>query len=221
MGRYRAIIFDLDGVLIDTEPLYLKAGNLLVEQDGALPISERESKEVLLGTTVEETWRRIIGLRGLTRPLEYYLDRYDAAVREVLGGDMVPQSGVLDLIREAKDRGLPVGVASSSLRSWIQIKLEAIGLENAFDVLVGGDDVIRGKPEPDIYLQAARGLGVPPDECIAIEDSPTGIASAVAAGAYTIAVWTESTDGVDVSQAHAFLRSLDQFDLSLLKTAGG
>ena len=134
---------------------------------------------------------------------------------------MVPQSGVLDLIREAKDRGLPVGVASSSLRSWIQIKLEAIGLENAFDVLVGGDDVIRGKPEPDIYLQAARGLGVPPDECIAIEDSPTGIASAVAAGAYTIAVWTESTDGLDVSQAHAFLRSLDQFDLSLLKTAGG
>ena len=220
MGDYRAIIFDLDGVLIDTEPLYLKAGNLLVQQDGALPITDQESKDVLLGTTVEETWRRIIGLRGLVHPLQYYLDRYDDAVRQVLKVDMVPQPGVLDLIRESKERDLPIGVASSSLRSWIQIKLEAIGLADAFDLLVGGDEVAHGKPEPDIYIKAAQGLGVPTDECVAIEDSPTGIAAAVASGAYTVAVWTESTDGLDVSQANTFLRSLEQFDLSMLKSAG-
>lgn len=219
MGNFRAIIFDLDGVLIDTEPLYLKACNLLIQREGAAAITEAENNTTLLGTTVEETWRRIINLRSLTQPLEYFLERYDGAVRQVLQEDLVVQPGVLALLAAAKNRGLPVAVASSSLRTWIDLKLKAIGLQDTFDVVLGGDQVTNGKPEPDIYLQAAQGLGIPPAECIVIEDSPTGIAAAVAAGTYTISVWTSSTDGLDVSQAHANLKSLVDFDLSLLKDA--
>ena len=83
-------------------------------------------------------------------------------------------------------------------------------------MVLGGDDVTLGKPNPDIYLLAAERLGLPPLECIAIEDSPVGIAAAVSAGIHTVAVRTESTKGLDISQAHQVLDSLEDFDLSLL-----
>ena len=217
MGNYRAILFDLDGVLIDTEPLYLKATNLVIAQEGAAPISEEENKQRLLGTTVEETWRRVIQMRDLSHQLEHYVEMYDVFVRQVMQEDLVAQPGVVRLIDEARNRGLPIAVASSSLREWIDLKLGAIGLNNAFDLILGGDQVERGKPEPEIYIKAAQGLGVPPEECVAIEDSPTGIAAAVASGAYTVAVWTASTEGLDLSQSHEFIRSLEDFDLSLLR----
>jgi beta-phosphoglucomutase-like phosphatase (HAD superfamily) len=98
----------------------------------------------------------------------------------------------------------------------VNLKLEAIQLQKAFDVVLGGDDVANGKPAPDIYRLAAQCLGLSPQKCIAIEDSPIGIASAVGSGAYTIAVRTYSTRNLDISAAHAILESLEEFDLSLL-----
>jgi beta-phosphoglucomutase-like phosphatase (HAD superfamily) len=102
------------------------------------------------------------------------------------------------------------------LRSWVDLKLETLGLQKAFEAVLGGDEVTHGKPAPDIYLLAAQRLGVPPSECIAIEDSPVGIAAAVGSGAYTVAVRTYSTRNLDLSQAHAILDSLEFFDLTLL-----
>jgi beta-phosphoglucomutase-like phosphatase (HAD superfamily) len=107
-------------------------------------------------------------------------------------------------------------VASSSLRSWVHLKLQAIKLGDAFDVVLGGDDVRQGKPNPEIYRLAAQCLGLPPQSCIAIEDSPVGIAAAVGSGAYTIAVRTYFTRNLDISQAHLVLDSLEEFDLGLL-----
>ena len=120
------------------------------------------------------------------------------------------------LLAVCQARGLPKAVASSSLHMWVDLKLNAIGLTNAFDAVLGGDDVANGKPAPDIYIKAANSLGLAPEECIAIEDSPVGIAAAVASGAYTIAVRTEYTRNLDVSRAHEILETLVDFDLSLL-----
>ena len=216
MGDFRAIIFDMDGVLVDSEPLFFNAVNLLLEREGGSPVSEEENRINLIGTTVEETWRRLAKMRNLTRPLPYYLENYDGVVRQVLREQLVPRPGVTHILEAARQRGLPTAVASSSLRSWVELKLEALKLDHTFNAVLGGDDVARGKPEPDIYLTASQRLGVPPSECIAIEDSPIGIAAAVASGIYTIAVRTKSTDGLDISQAHAVLDSLTDFDLSLL-----
>ena len=145
-----------------------------------------------------------------------YTSRYDEIVRQVMMEELAPQPGVRALLEICSQRGLPKAVASSSLHQWVDLKLEAIGLVGAFDLVLGGDDVTRGKPEPDIYLKAAAGLGLPPEQCIAIEDSPIGIAAAVGSGAYTIAVRTEYTRNLDVSQAHTILETLEDFNLSLL-----
>ena len=216
MVGYRAIIFDMDGVLVDSEPLFLNAINRLLAQEGVDPVSEAENQEFLIGTTIQETWRQLKLRRPLPLPAETYMQRYDVIVREVMMQELAPQPGVRALIAACRQRGLSVAVASSSRHIWVDLKLAAIGLTGAFDLVLGGDDVTRGKPEPDIYLKAAAGLGLPPEQCIAIEDSPIGIAAAVAAGTCTIAVRTDYTRHLDVSQAHAILETLEEFDLSLL-----
>ena len=219
MAGYRAIIFDMDGVLVDSEPLFFNAINRLLIQEGAEPVSDAENQEFLIGTTVEETWRQLKERRPLPLPIETYISRYDRIVREMMMQELAPQPGVRELMAACRERGLPIAVASSSRHSWVDLKLAALGLTGAFDLVLGGDDVTNGKPAPDIYLKAAAGLGLPPAECIAIEDSPVGIAAAVAAGTYTIAVRTDYTRHLDVSQAKAILETLEDFDLALL--AGG
>lgn len=218
MVGYRAIIFDMDGVLVDSEPLFLNAINRLLVQEGVDPVSEAENQEFLIGTTIQETWRQLKLRRPLPLPAEAYMQRYDVIVREVMMQELAPQPGVRELIAACRQRGLPIAVASSSRHIWVDLKLAAIGLTGAFDLVLGGDDVVNGKPEPDIYLKAAAGLGIPPEQCVAIEDSPIGIAAAVASGAYTIAVRTDYTRHLDVSQAHAILETIEDFDLSLLST---
>ena len=216
MTGYRAIIFDMDGVLVDSEPLFLGAINRLLEQEDVPLVSEKENEEFLIGTTIGETWRYLKANRALPLSASIYTSRYDEIVRQVMMEELAPQPGVRALLEICSQRGLPKAVASSSLHQWVDLKLEAIGLVGAFDLVLGGDDVTRGKPEPDIYLKAAAGLGLPPEQCIAIEDSPIGIAAAVGSGAYTIAVRTEYTRNLDVSQAHTILETLEDFDLSLL-----
>jgi HAD superfamily hydrolase (TIGR01509 family) len=155
-------------------------------------------------------------MRQLLRSVDAFMTRYDVIVKQVLKEHLTPQPGVSRLLQECRQRRLPKAVASSSLRSWVDLKLEALRLQDAFEAVLGGDEVTHGKPAPDIYRLAAQRLGVPPAECIAIEDSPVGIAAAVASGAYTVAVRTYSTRNLDLSQAHAVLDSLEFFDLALL-----
>lgn len=216
MGDFQGVIFDMDGVLVDSEPIFLSAINRLITNEGVDPISEEENEKYLLGTTVELTWERLKEMRHLTASTPTYIERYDKLVRQVLIEELTPQPGVNRLLDECVQRRLPKAVASSALRSWVNLKLNAIKLGGAFDVVLGGDDVTNGKPNPEIYRLAAQCLGLPPQSCIAIEDSPVGIAAAVGSGAYTIAVRTYFTRNLDISQANLVLDSLEQFDLGML-----
>ncbi|MCI0786398.1 MAG: HAD hydrolase-like protein, partial [Chloroflexi bacterium] len=98
MGDYKAIIFDMDGVLVDSEPLFLKAINSLVIQENAEPISEDENRDHLIGTTIEETWRRLKQLRGLPLSIPEYIQRYEVVVEQVLKQELAAQPGVVALI---------------------------------------------------------------------------------------------------------------------------
>ena len=219
MAGYRGILFDMDGVLVDSEPLFHKAVNVLVEQCGAAPITEEENNRYLLGTTVEETWMRVKELRDIPQTPAQLLAGYNEVVRAVLRSDLTPRPGVRELVAEARRRGLPIAVASSSLREWVELKLAVIDLTNAFPVRLGGDDIENGKPAPDIYVKAARLLGLEPEQCIAIEDSPIGLAAASSSGAYTVCTLTDSTRHLDLSAADVIIENLEHFDYGLL--AGG
>ena len=216
MAGYKGILFDMDGVLVDSEPLFHKAVNIMVERCGAAPITEEENNRYLLGTTVEETWVRVKELRGISQTPAELLAGYNEVVKDVLRSDLTPRPGVRDLIAEAQRRGLPVAVASSSLREWVNLKLSVIGLTDAFSVALGGDDVENGKPAPDIYVKAARLIGLDAGDCVAIEDSPIGLAAASASGAYTVCTLTDSTRDLDLSAADVIIENLEYFDYDLL-----
>ena len=219
MAGYKGILFDMDGVLVDSEPLFHKAVNIVVARCGAAPITEAENNRHLLGTTVSETWAQVKRLREIPQTPAELLAAYTGVVKEVLRSDLTPRPGVRALIAEAQRRGLPIAVASSSLREWVNLKLSVIGLTDAFPVALGGDDVANGKPAPDIYIRAARLLGLEAADCVAIEDSPIGLAAASASGAYTVCTLTDSTRHLDLSAANVIIENLEHFDYGLL--AGG
>jgi HAD superfamily hydrolase (TIGR01509 family) len=214
MPRFNAIIFDMDGVIADSEPRYYAAVNTILSEDG-VRLTEEEYAGVI-GLSVEAAWEEYIRRHGLKRPLAEYVRLYDPAVLNELRKPAEPSPGVRELIEAAKKRGLRLGLASSSLGAWVEALLQGIGLIDAFEVVVYGEMVERHKPAPDCYLLAAERLGVRPHRCLAIEDSPSGIQSANAAGMFVVAVRTPSTSGLDLSLADLVLETLVDFDPSLL-----
>jgi HAD superfamily hydrolase (TIGR01509 family) len=212
MARFDAIIFDMDGVLIDSEPLHYAVLNDLLAIDGHA-LSHADYEE-FIGTTTEFTWLTLIARYGLTRPATDYMARYDETLLQVLRQPRDPAPGVVALVKRARELGLRLGVASSSRWVWIEATLRSLGLADAFDACVSGDDVERGKPDPQIYVLAAQRLGVAPGRCLAIEDAPKGVRSAVLAGMAVLGVRTPYTAHLRLDGAEQIVDSLADLDLS-------
>src|SRR5438093_4137964 len=161
--RYRAVIFDLDGVLWDGEPLYHEAFNIVLE-----PLGHRVSDEDyvnVIGHGVEEAWEWMRERFQLTDTSRRFLEAYDTAVLRLLARPLHPLPGVTPLIEELKRRCVPLGVASSSLRQWVDATLRGLGLDSTFGAVVSASEVQQSKPAPDVYLLTAHRLGVNPTAC--------------------------------------------------------
>jgi HAD superfamily hydrolase (TIGR01509 family) len=128
-----------------------------------------------------------------------------------------PLPGVRPLLAELRRRGTPYALASSAWPNWIASLLAATSLEGSFDVVVSRTMVENGKPAPDIFLYTAERLGVAPEGCIVLEDTPTGIAAAKAAGMYAVQMRAASTAFPPLPEADLVLESLQDFPLSLLE----
>ena len=212
MARFQAIIFDMDGVLIDSEPLHFEVLNDVLAMDGQT-LSRAENEE-FIGATTEAMWQTLITRRGLVRSMDDYKERYDQRLLGKLRGPRRPSPGVMALVQHGRELGLCLGVASSSRRLWIEATLRSLGLSSTFDAVVSGDDVERGKPDPRIYLLAAQRLGVEPACCLAIEDSPNGVQSARGAGMAVLGIRTPYTAHLSLDGALRIVDSLADLDLS-------
>jgi HAD superfamily hydrolase (TIGR01509 family) len=180
----RAVVFDCDGVLVDSEPL-----------------SDASWAEALADHGYEMTHEDVVAVRGTTETdcYRYFAERVELPEegqmqREVdarkLAGyrDLAPFPDAAAAVPELALHGIPLAVASSSRGRHLRHKLDVVGLGRYFDVMVGGDEVPSGKPAPDVYLAAARSLGVDPGDCLAVEDSLNGADAAVAAGMRVVCV---------------------------------
>jgi HAD superfamily hydrolase (TIGR01509 family) len=184
---FDAIVFDNDGLLLDTEHAWTRAEVELFARRGAA-FTEAHKRE-LIGTSRTESavkLERILDLPGQGAAL---MDELHELVLSELAGGVPPRPGALELVASVRAAGLPVGLASNSSREFVERALEVSALANGhFDVVVSADDVSAPKPAPDIYLAACAALGAAPEDCAALEDSPPGVASARAAGMFVIAV---------------------------------
>jgi HAD superfamily hydrolase (TIGR01509 family) len=212
LARYAAVIFDMDGVLVDGEPLHFEAVNELLGEEG-LSIS-LDAYKPYMGT--KTGWADMMRDYGLSRPQEEYSARYREIILRRYRERSAPLPGATELVRALHAGGQRLAVASSSIEPWVEACLGRIGLRRHFELLVTGSDVERGKPAPDIYLMAADRLGVDPSACLAFEDAPAGIESARRAGMTVWAVRTEYTRGLVLPGPHREFESLREVELDAI-----
>ncbi len=211
---YQGVIFDMDGVLADSEPAHFRAINAALAPYGRELSHEQHSAQ--MGFGLDESLRATLRDTGLDLPIAVLGEAYSAAVLDEVARDASPLPGDIELVLRLRELGIAVAVASSSMPSWIEATLAGIGLSGQFDAVVSGATVEHPKPAPDIYLRAAELLGLEASECIAIEDSPTGLRSAKASGAFTIQSRSSSTPFPPQPEADLVLESLLDFDTAML-----
>ena len=203
----RALVFDFDGLILDTEGPVLTAWQEEFEAHGCLPLT-LEEWALEIGTTGGLDLVGMMRTRA-TRPFDEDVmhERRRARVRELLAHE-TSRPGVRDWLDEADGLGLPLAIASSSPREWVEPQLEKLGLLSRFVHISCFGGALAGKPAPDTYLAACAALGVESRAAIAIEDSPHGITAAKAAGLWCIAVPHAITERLDLSHADLRMRSL-------------
>lgn len=173
----KAIIFDMDGVLIDSEPVHLEAHRRLMEKLGLE--FNRQYYMQFIGSTTEHMWNKMKEDFGITLTNDELMKMSDEFVKEINGVEGYPvMAGASKLIKKLHNAGLKLAVASSSGMERINSSLEKLGVTDMFDVVVSGMTVENPKPAPDTFLEAARKLKCTPDECIVIEDSLNGMKAA-------------------------------------------
>jgi HAD superfamily hydrolase (TIGR01509 family) len=180
-----AVIFDCDGTLVDSEPLARTAWERALAPYGyAITEVDVERSVGLPYARVHEYFAD----RAPLPPADQFWLAFSGELFTLIDERLVVFDDAVGAARELRRRGIPLAVASSSPRERLHRTLRRAGLLDVFDVTVAGDEVERGKPEPDMFLVAAERLGVDATDCVAIEDSPPGVAAARAAGMVTIAV---------------------------------
>ncbi len=211
-----AVIFDMDGVLLDSEPThYIVLRGILA--GWGLPWSAEDHARTL-GMTLEDTWDALCSRHALAAPRGDFEARYGGEIVARYRAGIAPIPGARELVGRLADAGVPIAVASSSPRSWVEAGLEGAGLRERFRTSVAGDEVAAGKPDPEIYLQAARGLGIDPAACIAVEDAPAGVTSARAAGMRVVLV-SRGSSGDTLPTPDWLIDDLTHFDRAWLRGA--
>ena len=186
VSRPAGVLFDMDGLLIDSEPLWLAAETDVMARLGGSPWTA-EDQQALLGGSLEKTVRYLRARATRPQPPDVVAGWLMSGVEDRVRTHGVPlQPGAAALLAAVKEAGLAHALVTSSERSFMDAVLASTGL--TVDLTVCADDVTHTKPDPEPYLRAAKLLGVPPDRCSALEDSPNGVASAEAAGCRVFAV---------------------------------
>jgi HAD superfamily hydrolase (TIGR01509 family) len=214
--HFDAVIFDLDGVLLDSEPLNLRATNTVLAREGRYLSPEENA--AYIGWRYADVLREVIPRLGLRHPPEYYATEARRELQRLLSGPLEPPPGAVRLIDRLDAAGVPRAVGSSGAHAWIEKILTDLGLRGRFAVLVGGDDVPHGKPAPDIFLRCAELLRVPASRCVVIEDSPNGVLAARRAGMAVIGLLSNATHGVALDGCLSVVDDLAACEAHLFET---
>ncbi|WP_100406994.1 HAD family hydrolase [Bacillus solitudinis] len=208
----KAFIFDMDGVIIDSEPLHFKVDLETLEFFGVTLTKDELEKYV--GMTNPEMWGRIKQKfkvdQSIDEIIDFQLSKKLAILDEVT---IEPINGIRDLIEEIQTLNIPIGLASSSPREFIEKVLSKFNLTHYFSCIISGEEVEKGKPDPAVYLETARLLGVEPQSCYVLEDSRNGVIAAKAAGMSCIGYQNLNSGNQDLSVADQIVKSVKEITI--------
>ena len=208
MGRkdISLIIFDMDGVVLNSEPFHENARQAMFRRLG---ITEEEDFPEPVGTSASGYWRQVLKRVGLEGdPVALQQEQYQRVEDQIRENHLGPSDGLLEVFDWARSRGMKIGLASSSTQPLVDHTLDLVHVREYFDYVVSGNQVSRKKPDPEIYLRVMEMAGAGPEETVAVEDTAAGIASARAAGIFCYGYDNETSGPQDLSQADRIIRNL-------------
>lgn len=187
-----AVIFDMDGVMVDNNPYHKNAWKAFVQKHG-FSLSETELKEHVYGKTNHDTLRHLFGADISNDEIQQYAEEKEEIYRSLYKDSIQPTKGFIEFLDLLHSQNIPVAVATSAPPKNVEFVLSAIGAKKYFNIIVDDTDVKKGKPDPEIYLATAKKLHMNPADCIVFEDSLSGVQAALNAGMKVIAITTTHT----------------------------
>ena len=203
----KGVIFDMDGLMIDSEPLHVKAFDAILRDYGH-ELTEAENKERYLGISGLDCARDMVTRYQLPLTPEEVADLEHQNYMKLMGGEAIVQPGLMELLKQLKEAGFKIAIASGAPVAEIEHIIGVLKIESYIDSYTSAQEVDHGKPAPDIFLLAAKKMNEPPARCLVLEDAAPGIAAAEAAGMVRFAVPSRETKGQDFSSATKILGSL-------------
>ncbi len=187
-----AVIFDLDGTLVDNNPYHLKAWQEFYKLRNRT-LTEKEYKQNFNGKTNTDVLAYVFNQPLSPQQIEDYTNEKEALYRKIYKPFIKPVKGLLNFLQQLNTAGIPMAIATSGIKVNIDYLFELVPIEHFFKDVIYSKDVKKGKPDPEIYLLTAKRLNIHPSNCVAFEDSIAGIQSAKAAGMKVIAITTTHT----------------------------
>lgn len=189
---FKAVLFDMDGVIVDNLPYHVEAWLLFCERNG-IPLTKEVFYKELNGMNSRDTFEWFYKREMTRAEVEVLEEEKELLYREFYAQHRQPAKGLLTFLHELRSRGIKTALATSAGPGNIDFIVDGLGIRDQFDAIIGGAEVTKGKPDPEIYVKAAALVGVSPADCIVIEDSLQGIASGQAAGARVVGITTSHT----------------------------
>lgn len=206
MPVIKAVVFDMDGLMFNTEDVYYRAGDQLLRRRGCE--LSRELSDAMMGLPPQPSFELMIQWHNLTDTWQQLSCESESLFLEMLDSYLAPMPGLLDLLDALENTGIPKAICTSSTRTVLTRVLGCLNLEPRFQFTLTAGDIVRGKPDPEIYLKAADRFGISPSEMLVLEDSQTGCRAAASAGAFTVGVPAEHSCKHDFSVANLVINTL-------------
>jgi len=207
-NELRGLIFDMDGVLIDSEPLHYKSSIIYLNDELGISYNEEENRE-FLGRSDDYMFRVLKNRYGLAPSIREMINRRRDIYLQLLTGHVELMPGAAKIVRLLKSSGYKLGLASSSLEKIIDLVTSEGKIKDFFDILQSGEHLSTCKPDPEIFLLTAKKMNVDPAACAVIEDTSVGIAAAKAAGMFAIGFDAPGAPVMDFSEADVVVRSFE------------
>lgn len=212
MDREKILIFDMDGVVLDSEPLHQRAREMMYEKYGVKPLDCFPDP---VGKSSRLFWETVADICGMAWDSKQMEDEQFSLVAEQVETGRVPVTeGLLEVLGQAKEEGVKAGLATSSDRAMVERVLRALGIIQYFDIIVTGDEVANKKPFPDVYERVLEIAGINPGRAAAVEDSSAGVEAAKSAGIYCYGYRNETSGEQNLEKADrvvGHLRDVGEF----------
>lgn len=209
MVEKEAVIFDMDNLMIDSEPIQSRSFEVVLKEYGKNPFFNENGIVQTVGIGAKDNWLQMQSRYDLQEDIEILIEKKRRVYVELLRQGVAPMPGFLSLLYHLKDYQLKKAVASSSARENIDLVVAHLNIQEYFDAFISGEQVKRGKPAPDIFLEAASQLRANTSYCVVLEDADSGVQAAKDAGMKVIAVPNRFTQHHDFRKADKIVPSLE------------